>query len=77
MVRAKIAGRTFVEHNMIEHTAQGGTVDIAGMNAKADNSPCELVHDDQDPVGFEENRFASEQIDAPEAVLHLADEGEP
>ena len=74
MVRAKIAGRTFAEHNMIEHTAQGG---IAGMNAKADNSPCELVHDDQDPVGFEENRLASEHIDAPKAAPHVADEGEP
>ena len=47
------------------------------MNAKADNSPCELVHDDQDPVGFEENRLASEHIDAPKAALHVADEGEP
>lgn len=77
MVRAKMAGRAFAEHNMIEHTAQSGTVDITGMNAKADNSPCELVHDNQDPVGFEENGLAPEQIDTPETILYMADKGEP
>ena len=36
-----------------------------------------LVHDNKDPVGFEENGLAPEQIHAPEAILHVANEGEP
>ena len=62
---------------MIEHTAKGGTVDITGMNANVDDSPCELIHDNQDPVGLEENGLAPEQIDTPKAIFHMADEGEP
>ena len=47
------------------------------MHPKSDDSPSELVHDNQDPVGLEENGLAPEQVDAPEAILHVADKGEP
>ena len=47
------------------------------MHPKSDDSPGELIHDNHDPVGFQENGFAPEQIDAPEAIFHMADEGEP
>jgi hypothetical protein len=47
------------------------------MNTKADDPPGELVHDNRDPVGFEENGFAPEEINTPETILHVADEGEP
>lgn len=77
VIRTKITGRAFAERSMIEHTAKGGTVDITGMNANVDDSPCELIHDNQDPVGLEENGLAPEQIDTPKAIFHMADEGEP
>ena len=47
------------------------------MNTKADDPPGELIHDNEDPVGLEENGFAPEQIDAPEIILHVANKCEP
>ena len=47
------------------------------MHAKSDDSPCELIHDDEDPVGFEEYGFTPEEVNAPETVLHMSDEAEP
>ena len=37
------------------------------MNAEADDSSGELVHDNEDPVGCEEDGLAPEEIDTPEA----------
>jgi len=36
-----------------------------------------LIHDHQDPVGTQRCRLAPEQIHTPEAVFHVAEEGEP
>jgi hypothetical protein len=36
-----------------------------------------LIHDDQDPVGPQRGRLAPEQIYAPEAVFHVAQESQP
>jgi hypothetical protein len=36
-----------------------------------------LIHDDQDPVGPQRGRLAPEQIHTPEAVFHVAQEGQP
>jgi hypothetical protein len=77
VVRAEIAGRSFPDCRPVEHQTDGWAIYIASMHAKSDDSPRELVHDNQDPVGFEENGLALEQIDAPKAVFHVADEGEP
>ncbi len=78
VIRAEMAGRAFTtERGLIEHLAKRGSIDIASMNTKADDAPCKLVHDNKDPVGLEENGLAPEQIDAPEAIFHMADKGEP
>jgi hypothetical protein len=37
----------------VEHTAQGDTTDFAGMDAKADDAPSELVHDYEHPVALQ------------------------
>ena len=47
------------------------------MRGKADNSTRVLIYDDQDPLGPLGNRFAPEQIDTPEAILHEHQEGQP
>ncbi len=65
------------ECSLIEHLAKRGAIDIASVHPKADDAPGELVHDNLDPVGLEENGLAPEQIDAPEAILQVADKGEP
>jgi hypothetical protein len=47
------------------------------MHPKSNDSPRELIHDEEDPVRFEHHGFAPEQINAPKTVFHMTDEGEP
>ena len=46
------------------------------MHAKANDTPCELVHDHEHPVGLEQNGLATKQIDAPKTVFQMADKRE-
>ncbi|HBK78599.1 MAG TPA: hypothetical protein DDZ83_02760 [Nitrospinae bacterium] len=78
MVRTEIMGCTIAGRGLIEHLAKPGVIDIASiMHTKADDSASELIHDNQDPLGFEENRLAPKPINTPEAIPHMADEGDP
>ncbi len=77
VVRTEIAGHSFPICRLMEHPAKGRAIDIASMHRKSNDSPGELIHDDEDPVGLEEHGFTPEQIDAPKAVLYMSDEGEP
>jgi hypothetical protein len=36
-----------------------------------------VIHHDENPVGSERHRLAPEQVDAPQTVLHMAEEREP
>ena len=47
------------------------------MNTEPDDTACELIHDHQDPVRFEQDRFGPEQVQTPEAVLGMSKQGEP
>jgi hypothetical protein len=49
----------------------------AGCDAKADDAAGKDVHQDHDPVTFEQHRFATKEVDAPQAVLSVSDDGEP
>jgi hypothetical protein len=44
---------------------------------QADDPTGEDVHDQQDPMAAQDDRFNAEQIDAPDAVLRLSDQGQP
>src|SRR5215469_9882660 len=61
----------------VEHPTKCDTIDRAGMDAEANDAARVLIHDHQDPVGPQHGRFAPEQIHAPEAVSHVAQEGQP
>src|SRR5262249_28389291 len=61
----------------IEHATDVGAPGGATMHADADKAARELVHDYEHPVAPEENRLASKQIHAPEAVCGVADERQP
>jgi len=39
--------------------AQGDTIDIARKDAKADDAPGELIHDDEYPVAHQKNGFST------------------
>jgi len=79
--RIVIGGNVFRQglpgDQVIEHLADGGTIEIRRRDPKADNTPGEKVHYDHDPVAFEQNRFAPKEVDAPQAVLCVPDEAEP
>ena len=77
MVRAEVTRRAHAGSRSVEHAAQRHTIDIARMHPEADNPPGELIHDDQHPVGPEENGFTAKEIDAPQAVFGVPKEGQP
>src|SRR5438309_7713595 len=47
------------------------------MDAEPNDPARILIHDDQDPMGLQRCRLAPEQIHAPEAVFHVAQERQP
>jgi hypothetical protein len=53
------------------------TVEVIPELQQLDDPARVLIHDDQDPVGPPSGRFAPEQIDTPEAVLQVSNEGQP
>jgi hypothetical protein len=53
------------------------TIDLSRMDAEAKDPAGVLIHDHQDPVGPHRGRFTPEQIYTPEAVFHVANEGQP
>lgn len=61
----------------VEHPTEYDTVDCAGMDTEAKDPARILIHDDQDPVGPQGGRLAPEQIHAPEALFHVAQERQP
>jgi hypothetical protein len=58
----------------VEHPTEYDTINRAGMDAEPNDAARVLIHDDQDPVGPQRCRLAPEQIHAPEAVFHVAQE---
>ena len=69
--------RAWPSNGAVEHPAKSDTIDGSGMDAEPDDPAGVLIHDDQDPVDPQRGRFAPEQIDTPEAVLDVAQEGQP
>ena len=60
---------------MIEHPAYRDPVNVCGLDTEADDAAGEDVHDHHDPVVAQEDRFAAQQIETPEAVFGMSDEG--
>ena len=78
VIGAEVLGHPrFPANGAQEHPAKCETIDGSCLNAKPDDPSGVLVHDHQDPMGPQDDRFASEQIDTPEAVFHLTNEGQP
>src|SRR5262250_1372180 len=61
----------------VEHPTKCGTIDRSRMDAEVNDATRVLIHDHQDPMGPHRGRFAPEQIHAPEAVSHVAQERQP
>ena len=61
----------------IEHPARGDTIDVGGFDTEADDAAAENVHDQHYPMAAQEDRFAAEENDAPEAIFRVGDECQP
>jgi hypothetical protein len=61
----------------IEQPTECDTIDRSRMDAAPNDPARKLIHDHQDPVGPQRGRLAPEQIHAPEAVFHVAQESQP
>ena len=61
----------------VEHPAEGDTIDCSSLDAESNDPAGVLIHDDQNPVGPQRHRFAPEQVDTPETVLQVSNEGQP
>ena len=62
---------------MVEHPTYRDAVDVGTLDTEADDAAGEHVHDDQHPVAAQQDGFAAEQVDAPQAVLDVPDECQP
>ncbi len=78
MIGTKVLGHPGLPSNgTVEHPAECDTVDGCGMDAEPNDPAGILIHDDQDPVGPQGSRFTPEQVQTPETVFHVANEGQP
>ncbi len=64
-------------NSAVKHPTESDTIDRARMDAEPKDATRILIHDDQDPVGPQRGRLAPEQIHTPEAIFHVAQEGQP
>lgn len=75
MIGAEVPRISLSNQNLVEQSTQRRAIDVACVNRETDNSAGELIHDDHYPVTAEQNRLATEQVDAPQAVFRVPEEG--
>src|SRR5664279_1154634 len=77
MIRTEPRRQTLPGDGLVEHAAERWPVDCRGLHAKADDPAGKLIPDDQNPVTPQQDRFGSKQVQAPETVFGMTQEGEP
>src|SRR5215470_611529 len=77
VVGTQVPRKRLCGDDLVEHPANRRATGLSALNAKTDDPTCEHVHHHHDPMAAQEYRFAAKQIDAPQAVLHLADKAQP
>ena len=77
MVRADVGRQRIVPSRSIEHLAQPQAINHAVMYAKAHDPTGALVHHDEHPMGAQDRRFASKQVETPQTVFRVPEDREP
>src|SRR6516164_2418418 len=77
MIRTEVFRQVVPAQGPLEHPAQRAAVDSAGADAEPDDTAGKLIHHHQHPMSSQDNGLASEQVEAPQAVLGVAEKGEP
>ena len=68
--------------SVIEYTAECRSINISSMDCEPDNPAAVLIHDHHHPVAVQQpgrraDRFASEEVNAPQAILCVTEGCEP
>lgn len=69
VVAAKVAGCIGPRNSVVEHPADGNAIYIARVNAETNYASAILIHDNENPMRFEQDGFATKKIDTPQAVF--------
>ena len=77
VIGADVLRQTCASYRLLEHSTKCQAIDNSALYPESDDSPCVLVHDDQHPMRLQRDRFTTEEVEAPQAVLHMADESQP
>src|ERR1019366_7351406 len=77
MVGTQVFRQRLVGDRVIEHSTHGYPVNVSGCCTEADDAACKQIHHHQYPVAAQEDRFAAEQVDAPEAIFDVPDGYQP
>ena len=77
MIAADVFWRAGTTDRTVEHPTERWSIDGPCVHAKANDSTCVLIHNDEHPVALENEGFTTEQIDAPQAVLRMAEYCQP
>ena len=72
VVSAEVFWVIFPADRLEKHTAQRRPIHNAPVNTKPDNAPRELVHDHQNPMGLQCQRFKTKQVGTPQTVLRMS-----
>src|SRR6266513_1538232 len=62
---------------VLEHPAERHAIDDSALDTESDDSAGVLVHNHQYPIRLQADRFTAKQVEAPQTVLHMADECQP
>ena len=68
MIGTEPRGQTLAGDGMVEHAAERWPIDGNGLHPKTDDPASKLIHDDQNPVTPQQDRFGPEQVQAPEML---------
>src|SRR5262249_32137749 len=77
VIGAHIFRQTSTSNRLFKHSAERQAIDDSALDPESDDSACVLVHDNQHPICLQGDRFTTEQVEAPQTVLHMTDESQP
>ena len=60
VIRTEVFGKTFSANRAMEHPAQGHSIHVAAVDAEPNDASRELVHYNDNPMGLQNDGFASE-----------------
>lgn len=75
VIGTQVFRKVCTSNGLLEHAAKRQTIDNAGLNSKTDDPASVLVHDHEHPIRSQGDRFASDEVETPQAVLDMSEEG--